>query len=68
MMQSHLPASMESIQTNLGLRSASAPAKMTLKDLRVLYVADERQSAQEISHAALVSNSVNFTYPSDLTD
>ncbi|KAF5650713.1 hypothetical protein F52700_255 [Fusarium sp. NRRL 52700] len=61
----HLPASMESIQTDLGLRSASAPAKMILKDLRVLYVVDERQSAQETNHAAPVSSSVSLTHPSD---
>ncbi|KAF5974252.1 hypothetical protein FCOIX_8388 [Fusarium coicis] len=57
-MKSHLRASMESVQTSLGLRNASAPAKTTPKDRRVHYVAGERQSAREINHAALVSSSL----------
>ncbi|KAF5660924.1 hypothetical protein FDENT_13632 [Fusarium denticulatum] len=57
-MKSHLPASIESIQMNLGLRNASAPAKTILKDRHVHCVAGERQSARETNHAALVSSSL----------
>lgn len=67
-MKSHRPASMEPIQTNLGLRNASAPAKTTPKDLRALYAAGERPSAQEINHAGPVSSLVNLTHPYNLTD